>query len=361
MTNLQMRTVTYPGLLIFLLSALSPVIALAQKSGRSEPDKFKSVNFTVTPEKTPVYSLPVSSIIVHDVRPDTTIIGQLIVPPSAAKFITLRNGSATIRQYYSSLLEKGAGTGPLHCFIKRLQLTDNLPLDWKEVKSLGEKPYRQQKSGCFLTAEFYLEDNSGYIPLYRFDTLVSGIHPLQLKGDEYLKDAITFSLRKAGTTNWENVRGKSRLSIQQIDSFNAARFLIPALTQAPVKGVYLSFDDFKNNRPKDIAFEIEKEKTQDVLYAIKDGGKEEMPGVWGYSDGRNRYIQSSGFFFKLNRRGNGYMLYGLKYYKEKTLEVPVVTPYPGGAGGVIAGMATYRHLGALKELFQLDPETGDIF
>ena len=67
-----------------------------------------------------------------------------------------------------------------------------------------------------------------------------------------------------------------------------------------VKGIYMSFDEFKNNNP---TYKIEFQKRGENIYIYDDSLKKDVAvnpnKVWGYSDGSNIYISQEEAFWKL--------------------------------------------------------------
>ena len=55
--------------------------------------------------------------------------------------------------------------------------------------------------------------------------------------------------------------------------------------QAP--GVYLSFEEFKNNNPSIKDFEVTKDKLNDIITTKETNGRQMPPSfAWGYSVGK---------------------------------------------------------------------------
>lgn len=110
---------------------------------------------------------------------------------------------------------------------------------------------------------------------------------------------------------------RRKISSQEIEEYNNRRFNIPILTETPQKGLYLSFEEFKNNTPSVTNYKVSPDKKTDDVYSIDEKGKETLlRNVYGYSDGKNIYLKSAGNFFKLYRSNNAFNLYGAKSLKK---------------------------------------------
>lgn len=306
--------------------------------------------------------LPVSGIKIHDARPDTSYIGVMRKNPGGDQFIRLKGGWAQIQDHYSSLITASGKDGMLHCFIRKLILTDYIELSVADTKnSRASRRTRPWKSGVILIAEFYAEIQDTYYPLYRIDTTISSDDRLQQKGPEYLAGGLKASLAKAGGLNWQQVhQQRTRLSLHQIDSFNTARNSFPALSEAPVKGIYFTFSEFRENKPQVTEYTIQKEKKGEFIY-YKNSKGEEVPvlDAWGYCDGSNKYYYKHEEFFRIHRTGNSYTWHGTKNVREKFIPVPVILPLPG----VIIGGAVQdiHYTKKIKELCHLDLDSGKIY
>jgi hypothetical protein len=101
--------------------------------------------------------------------------------------------------------------------------------------------------------------------------------------------------------------------LPEINTYYNARFNIPILKEAPKRGLYLSFDNFKKNHPLDTAFTVDKTKKGDFLYVKNKKGEDILQTeIWGYCDGENMYIFSAENYFQLYRQHNTFLIYGAK-------------------------------------------------
>lgn len=355
----------HKNLLLFICLVLNAACLAQKDEDRADFSGFDISYFRLSTPKQ-VLSLPVSGIEVHDIRFDTSYIGLLGTRANNLHYIRLKQGfTAEIRKYYQSLTATDQpAQAVLHCFIRKLFLTNHIPVDnSEELRTMADRYDRDEKSGIFFVAEFYEQQDSIYRPLYRIDTLISDYKNIQREGQDYLERALKAGLVKAGQLNWTKYHEKAvRLSRHYIDSFNTARISIPAVTDTLKKGIYLTYEDFRQNKPSDREFTVNKSKKGDFLYIKNNRGEDVLfTDLWGYCDGKDRYIFSASNYFKLHRTGNGFTIFGAKEHTGKKRYRPTLGPGPGPGGVYYGGSTTVTKYYLDKSYFQLDMETGKIY
>jgi hypothetical protein len=272
------------------------------------------------PEKNYTPSFPISEIEIFDVRFDTSNAGLL--PGALAgkeKLLRFKSGTShEIREYYNSsiVLNTSADSDKsktLVCFIKKLFISENIYFDAGQQVSSNDLNF-EIKKGVMAVMEFYVKQPQGYTPLYRFDSILTGRKDIYRFGDEYIADILSASLRKLESVNWEKISNSSKSkSTPEIDKYYQSRFNIPILKEAPRRGIYLTFDNFRKNTPLDTAFTVDKTKKGDFLYVKNQKGEDILQTeLWGYCDGKNMFIFSAENYFKLNPHGNTFIVYGAK-------------------------------------------------
>lgn len=354
----------HKNLLLFICLVLNSACLAQKDEAGVDFTEFDVSYFRLsTPKK--VYSLPVSGIEVHDIRFDTSYIGLLGTTANNLHFIRLKQGfTEEIRKYYQSLVATNQNTpAVLHCFIRKLFLTDHLPVDnIDELQTMADYG-ADEKSGIFFVAEFYEQQDSLYRPLYRIDTIIGGYRGIQREGQDYLERALEISLAKASQLNWAKYHEKAiRLSRHYIDSFNTARMNLPAITDTLKKGLYLTYEDFRQNKPSPREFTVSKSKKGDFLYVKNSQGEDLLfTDLWGYCDGKDRYIFSASNYFKLHQTGNGFTIFGAKEHTGKRRYRPSIAPNTGSGGGFYGGSTSVVKYYLVKSYFQLDMDTGKIY
>lgn len=310
-------------------------------------------------------NIPFNAIVVHDCRYDTTNIGFIKTTDNTILRLRLKDGiEKAITDYYAKLIIPSTYNPQnltLHCYIKKLQLTDAILIDDRRVNGIS-RVQTEEKSGVLFKAEFYGQQDDIFIPFYRFDTTFYGNPTVWTAGHTYLEQAVVASIKRISNLNWEQVRqnGK-RLSQYDVTIYNENRFQIPALQETPIKGVYRSFEDFTQNKPLNIPFVVKTKRGTTSIHLQNQKGKDSVfVEAWGYCDGRDRYIFSDRHFFKLQRNENGFFMYGTNRLKSKIISVPTIGPNLI-FGGTDLYINNFRKDIINWQVYQLDMENGHIY
>jgi hypothetical protein len=353
-----MRQIRPISNLLFLLFLSSSIL------GQLDEPKLISMKLSSGPA---IGSLPAAEFLVHDVRFDTSCIG-LEESAGELRLIRLSKGfHGTIANFITTRapLDKSS-QHTLHCFIKKMILSNHIyqtGADDKQRKfDITESP------GILFTAELYLQDNNtnAYIPVFRLDTTVTGTKQINFGGGQpYTEAVLEVFVQKMVQTNWDKIRNTSRkLEPKQLNEHYTKRFAIPILQNPePVKGLYLSYDDFRNNKPHVIDFVVEKGSKGDFLYIKNDKGDQILQHeLWGYCDGKDMFIFSANNYFKLERSAMGFIIYGAKDYTARRAlrlnfsAVDLINPNSNYSKG---RTRTKYHLD--QSFLQLDMESGELF
>jgi hypothetical protein len=383
---------------------LVPSLSRAQDAPLS---RYKSVIIRLGEEAKSVssgYTGPFSHFEVIDARPDTLRIGihadwykvagsrnrQLtlaaptdqIVPPSTA---TAQTGlpsntvtAAAIAGYLNSHFASPHGTSVALIVLRTLWLSDANYIREEKIKD----PDRgDDKTKIRLKAEVYAVKDDIYIPLIRYDfhqTSTSASYKHFGKDLAAMLDDLADTAANLTARQLEHGR---RLSLDDIMQFNQSRYEAAITKDGPlVKGVYNSFEEFKNNAPSIRDYEIKKEKKKSILY-LKDGNGHSYycHNAWGYCDGNAIYVMKDGtlepawregkawyFLSGTDNGGDAYSPYNNANYVPSTGQAGTV------AGGATAGLSGVA-VGALitpminnannrvKHVFTVDMDNGNVY
>ena len=335
----------------------------------------------------------INGISVIDARADTNRVGfmqkKVIDPFSVAMnnairnqeeqkintrptFVKLRNGvqhqsEQFVKDYLSFTCNDSLPS--VLMVIKKLWLSDELNFD-ADTHSGGSFKGTDSRdswtSGVDIKIEFYLKDKANYYPLYRYDSLISEPMTISEYASEFVADALRSSLQKMKQMDERIslVKGRKNFSIEEIGLHNQNEFNIPALTDTILKkGVYMTFDEFKNNNPSQTNFEVRKDKLTDNIYIKQPGGTDlAARDVWGYSDGENAFIKSANNFFTLQRAANAFYIFGAKSIKRTESGTSgAASYYSGGSGFAVPYYYTRSRTFVQLEPFQLDWSTGKLY
>ncbi len=253
--------------------------------------------------------------------------------------------------------------------IKKLWLSDELNFNepaYSSGRYSGPASRDIWTSGADVKIEFYLQDKSDYYPLYRYDTVITEPMTISEYAPEFVSMALGLSVQKLQQMDNKitAIKTRRKFSLQEINQHNENEFNIPVLTDGFLKkGVYMSFDEFKNNNPSQMDYELKQDKLTDIVY-IKQPNGTALParGVWGYCDGKNAFIKSANNFFLLQRSANAFYIFGAKNIKRtETSSSSAGTYYSGNTTVIVPTL--YNNSKALVQLepFQLDWSTGKLY
>ena len=319
---------------------------------------------------------------IWDIRPDTVRIGVRSDRTKAAgsynrQLIFTRPASEEIGAYLDARFARPGEAYTALVVIRTLWLSDANNV----LEELVKQPEKfNEKTKIRLKAEIYAEKDGEYIPLYRFDSLqIAGKNTHTLMGKdlsgmlEELADSATLLLAQKG--------GEGRkISQAAILEFNQSRLDLSISKDTPlVKGVYRSFEEFKNNTPSTIDCEIKREKGNNFLYLKEtDGHQYYTHSVWGYCDGKAVYIMNNGTLEPAWREGKAWYFFGQVRLDPRKQGTPgLVGPIEGSAMNSSVGIAGNLILSTLPgnirnaddpyrrdshiHIFTVDMDTGKLY
>ena len=188
-----------------------------------------------------------------------------------------------------------------------------------------------------LKAEIYARRNDQYLPLLRIDTL----EPTR---------TVIYNPRAASYIGWEKdlaamlrdlaenaalaanpkEDGSRWISREDIRRFNLSRFDIPIFDSvALTRGVYTSFEEFRNNAPSIHDFEVRPNNGHLALYLRNgDGTSYYTHNVWGYCNGEEVFIMRDGLLHLLRKDGNSFYFYGIDIASVSNPPLNAFSGYP---------------------------------
>ncbi len=383
------------ALLLFCCAQLIFSAAYAQLALFGRNENFSPAKFTVKKVSLPapenkLLLKNIGGIMVLDARADTAHAGCMqkkVVKMDAIAFeerkdvqrvnrtplfLQLKSGVQNeVQQFVNNYLPPaGADTMPgILMVLKKLWLSDEMNIDGK-VNDSRRVPVHEQKkvqdwtSGADVQIEFYLRKGSDYYALYRYDTVIARTLTIAEYGPEYIVLALTLSLEKMAVMDNKitAIASRRKFSLEEISQHNRSAYNIPVLIDtALTRGVYMSFEEFKNNQPSQTGFTIKREKLADFLYLKHADGSEVVAReVWGYSDGKKAFVRAGDNFFVLQRVQHAFYVFGAKSLKwQESAAIPLaVAPATGGVAVVSARTDGY---GMQLRPYQLDWATGNLY
>ena len=172
-----------------------------------------------------------------------------------------------------------------------------------QLEDLMKDPHKQQeRTHIRLKAEVYAGRDSNYMPVFRFDTLfytikaVYSVHSPYSDWERDLADILSDLADSASFLAGQKHDHGRQIPLAAIRQFNQSRFVSPLDgNPALTRGVYASFEEFRNNTPSIQNFEIKMEGTSLLLYIKESNGKSYYShDAWGYCDGKDVFVMRDG-------------------------------------------------------------------
>lgn len=339
-------------------------LAQAKVSVELSPSN-KSLYKVIYPGTTPSYdgaALPFSVIEVRDIRPDTTKLGfyRSTKDRRSYKYRFATNTAAALtaflQDHYRDHLTPGS-PNRLVIYVKKLWLSEF------DSTELNLHSTHIRNAWLYLKAEMYLQSRDAYYPIYRFDSVVYARKNNQYSSGGFITATLLESLYTLHNMDFTQLLHKRSLQQAQLDAYNNAH--VPAPAEKPAKGVYLSYNEFKNGTPSCTDFEVRFESLADVVY-VKDADGRLYPRkhVWGFSNGETVFIRMGANFFPLYNQEKTWEFYGTNVMEARGFRMPVILGAGLPLALLTAGAAEFSqyekklvHLRA----FQVDVENGKFY
>lgn len=316
------------------------------------------------------YRFSFGSIEVRDVRPDSSKLGfyKFNRESRSSKY----KFPAGTQEYLAGYLNKHfannyttGSTDKLLICIKKLWLSG---FDTSEIVNRRAELDIER---LHIKLEFYWSTGDTYFPVYRYDTIYITDRQNSKTTASLLRMAFLNGVTKGGWLDPEKIRLRPSVTSTQIDSFNTTYQLRPVYAlPVPQKGVYVTYDEFKRNRPAYPDYEVKFDRTSDILYVQEADKKQYVKkDVWGICDGTNVFIRMGINFFPLIRQQHTWEFFGSNDLEVRVHKAPllgeILAPRLTAFGTALANVKTTPLLATkkIKQLrpYQVDIETGKFY
>ncbi|MEO8771997.1 MAG: hypothetical protein ABI402_18005 [Ferruginibacter sp.] len=316
----------------------------------------------------------IGGITIMDARQETTDIGYSIHKP--IKQYQLKNGFVSdLSAWFVNYLQIAANNtnkSRLLINIKKLWVGDEAsPIKLENGKTgLANNGWYR---GAVIKIEYYLQRDSLFIPIYRFDSIVhfEAFNKYSNKSiAAYITETLKLSLEKLLTINIDSIQlPKKNILLHDIEKANKQGLDYPIYTAPELKkGIYKTFEDFKMNSISFTDFEFRKGKLGDIVYVNEEKTEYPLRNIWGFCDGKDFYIKSCNKYSKLVRTGNTFYFQGIKaltqngeyLYQSLGAGGSSSTYYTGNNVAYANDLRTSKYEITLK-YYQLDMENGKIY
>ncbi|HUB61916.1 MAG TPA: hypothetical protein VL978_14480 [Puia sp.] len=230
--------------------------------------------------------------------------------------------------------------------LRTLWLSD---ANYARAEYLRYPEHRLERTHIRLKAEIYAIRDGRYIPVLRYDTLQTAMRKriLQERSPYYEWGLnLTLLLNDLADSTDRLIPAKEessrRLAWEDIRQFNASRFNAPIDGDRPARGVYASFEEFRNNTPSIQNFEIKLEHHERLLYIKESGNAYYTHDAWGYCDGKDFYVMRDGILYPAWKEGKAFYL-------------------PAAGATENSTTATRDHEYKQRSIYFIDMDTGDIY
>jgi hypothetical protein len=227
---------------------------------------------------------------------------------------------------------------------------------------VSELTLSMSESGTFgLKAEFYLKQDSGYKRMFTIDTntVVRGLDVTKKLLDTtpeafgaFIQQAASFDPGQCATRLFtaDDIQHIEQLEKKEIPVYNV---------DMPKKGMYATYEDFKNNRPsnENVLVESRKGFSRPFIYELKENGKKgkEILRKYYYAvcDGEKMFISRPNTLYPLTKTSGDFYFTGVGK-DAADMGTVILTSV---LFGMFAGGAAANHDTAIFE-FRIDHLTG---
>ncbi|BAV05159.1 hypothetical protein FLA_1166 [Filimonas lacunae] len=320
--------------------------------------------------------LPIKSMHAYDVRLDTSYVCFAFKARpfhwngADVKSNKLKPAHGLAMEYTTFLSEyfhpqiSDSAEGSFHCFIKKCMIS--------EIDTLWEGKMGKKHALMRLKVELecYYKQAEDYCPALRIDSsYLIELEEIEVeKAMSYALEEMTELISlKLNSADFNRIIQRKKYTFSQLQE----RYANPANVHRLLsftgftKGIYTSFEEWKNNAPALPGnFTVREEK--DNVKTLWDSHQNQVfsKDVFGFSDGSRFWIQSAGFYFPLIRIQNGFEFYGIS----KSLLRFTTKPYNSDGAPLgfqpmlvelFAGHKNPKY--TLDALHRVDIETGEIY
>jgi hypothetical protein len=359
----------------FLLSFTWGQIPIPEHGEDYHIENFKTRIIEIKPSNTVIKFTHVDSILINDARPDTLSVGLTQQNSQKPFFLVFSQDFATeLVEFVNAHTVYGRSNSlSVVMVIKKFWISGGLDNDMNEhIRKTGYADTIAEKLASLqVRIEFFLKKDTDYYALFRFDSTFSKNIIVSRNASGLIPEAVEAALTKLSEMDAELPTAalkRRKFSWQEIEAHNLKRFDIPILKDTTlVPGVYLSFQEFKENNPSQREYEVGKDKLTDMVFIKGSDGKMTPTRFsWGYCDGKNLFIKSRDNYFRLQRRGNAFYTYASREYKrKKVVYIPglaIISSATVGGPATATGPAetNTEHYTLKLKPFELDWESGEL-
>jgi hypothetical protein len=302
---------------LWVLLLFAGTMVQAQQ-GLPDLRKLGSYNFTPAFTGSVTNLLPFKAIRVSDQRFDTSKAGYKRAGKGFQKVEFNLSIASTIERglnrAYAGHLDKNSDQTLWiylkHYFIQETSVSELKGYKITMLKDDTNKPFHL----CQVTLETYLEKDAAFTPLFRLDTSFTTAKAKDEDFRALASQPFDYCMERLSYTNIDKLREiRKPLSFATVEQYYNKRFASVRLQKDSLyKGIYLTYQDFLNNKVAPLDYELTKNYLSDQVYILQNGKPVLITDFWGFCDGEKDYINIGLNVYELVRTNNTYELWGSK-------------------------------------------------
>jgi hypothetical protein len=312
-----MMKINYVALTLVLIA---PFLLRAQKDETRFIKNSKETNYSFDDIRyLSGIRLPFKQIMVLDKRFDTTKTGYTYdnISNKYSKIVLQKNWSEILNEYFRDNLDTNSHQ-TLLIVIQAFWMQFGTLAEVQRLKKINEvyKEDKDRGGSCMAEIDVFVQSDSIFQALFKIDTTflsLSGYNRNKLDNFFFLPfDSMAIKINSLPIS--QSILNKRKIKLEEINSVYNNRFQIPILKHPIVeKGVFLSFQEFKENKPAFTQFILKKGDLTDELYIVNNGKEDIVEKYWGFVDSSGLYIHLGANAFKAIRQQNTYELVGFQH------------------------------------------------
>jgi hypothetical protein len=173
-------------------------------------------------------------------------------------------------------------------------------------------------SNCFLNLDCYIVKNNSYSWLCAIDTVITSRGWLPGECNHVLSSAFSAAVAGCDSIFISKLKLDSQLTKEKFQALVLSGYEYPILTvQKFSKGIFNTYKDFLENNVYPLEMDVYYQKNKRFIKS-KTLPDSVVNKGWGFSDGKDLFININGSFYKLIRSENTFDLIGPRIIEYKT-------------------------------------------
>lgn len=345
-----------------LLTPIASIILLLGPIFSSTAQSVQFANFQMELSGQPSSKIvfPFKDVRVFDKRFDTSKLGYLFSGPNYKNIVLKPSLSGAVEDYFRKNFVFSTTSNKILVVMLKTAWMHEMRSGEEDVEDFNNE--LQKLSKCIFKADVYSFENNSYQALIRIDTSFENKSPLVNNSSELLLNSLNYAANKILSLDLDQLfTRKTKINETDVMNYYDQRFKKPRIINNMLqRGVYLTFDDFLNNRLTAYKFSLEQDEESDYLYIEENGEEKLFTDFWGFSDGENLYIKLGFNFFKLTKDNNTYSFWGCRRAVHTTPSRNKNRVVRYMAFGNLANLRNAKLKNLLRPM-QLDMETGKAY